>query len=60
MRSPDLTSLDVFLWEHLKSLVYETPVISSEDLVARIVAAAAESRETPDIFANVRRSMMRR
>ena len=59
-RSPDLTSLDFFLWGHLKSLVYETPVMSREDLVARIVAAAGEIRETPDIFANVRRSMIRR
>ena len=25
-RSPDLTLLDFFLWGHIKSLVYKTPV----------------------------------
>ena len=59
-RSPDLTSLDFIVWGHLKSLVYETPVNSCEDLIARIVAAAGKIRETPDVFANVRRSMIRR
>ena len=39
-RSPDLTPLDYFLWGHMKSLVYETPVDSEEDLLARVMAAA--------------------
>ena len=33
-RSPDLTPLDFFLWGHMKSLIYATPVESEEDLVA--------------------------
>ncbi|GBN28861.1 Xaa-Pro aminopeptidase ApepP [Araneus ventricosus] len=35
-RSADLTCLDNFLWGCIKSLVYETPVNSAEDLVACI------------------------
>jgi hypothetical protein len=29
---PDLNPLDFYLWEHLKSLVYATPVDSEEAL----------------------------
>ncbi|GBM10429.1 hypothetical protein AVEN_263344-1 [Araneus ventricosus] len=58
-RSPNLTCLDYFLWWYVKSLVYETPVKSAEDLVARIAADAGEVRDTPGIFANVRSSMRR-
>ncbi|GBM62951.1 hypothetical protein AVEN_160231-1 [Araneus ventricosus] len=59
-RSPDLSSLDYFLWGHLKSLVYATPVDSGEDLVARISVAAARVREIPGIFESVRQSLHRR
>ncbi|GBN14752.1 hypothetical protein AVEN_38113-1 [Araneus ventricosus] len=45
---------------YVKSLVYEIPVNSAEDLVARIAAAAGDVRDTPGIFANVRSSMRRR
>ena len=38
--SSDLTPLDYLLWGHVKSFVYETPVNSEEDLLARIIAAA--------------------
>ncbi|GFX14394.1 hypothetical protein TNCV_1615771 [Trichonephila clavipes] len=44
----------------MKSLVYETPVNSAEELVARISAAAGEIRNTPEMLSNVRRSMKRR
>ena len=37
---PNLTQLDYFLWGHMKSLVYETPVNSEEDLLAWVMAAA--------------------
>ena len=59
-RSPDLTCLDFFLWGNMKSMVFETNIDSEEDLVARIVSAAAEVRETPGIFGRVRQSMARR
>ena len=38
-RSPDLTLLDYFLWGHIKSLVYKTPVGSEENLMVRVMAA---------------------
>ncbi|GFU46256.1 hypothetical protein TNCV_2155811 [Trichonephila clavipes] len=44
----------------MKSLVFETPVNSAEELVARISAAAWEIRNTPEMLSNVRRSMKRR
>lgn len=59
-RSPDLSALDFFLWGEMKRLVYDTPVNSEMDLVARISIAAAMIRETPGIFENVRQSMSRR
>src|SRR5258705_1336501 len=45
-RSPDLTSLDLFFWGHMKNVVYETPINTEEELVARIVVAAESIRET--------------
>ncbi|GFX58471.1 hypothetical protein TNCV_214001 [Trichonephila clavipes] len=44
----------------MKSLVYETPVNSAEELVARISAATGEIRNTPEMLSNVRRSLKRR
>ena len=38
--SLDLTPLDYFLWGHMKSLVYETPMDSEEDSLAWDMAAA--------------------
>ncbi|GBM89233.1 hypothetical protein AVEN_45275-1 [Araneus ventricosus] len=58
-RSPDLSRLNYFLWEHLKSLVYANPVDSEEDLVARISIAAARVREIPGIFESERQSLHR-
>ena len=59
-RSPDLTPLDFFLWGHMKSLIYATPVESEEDLVARIAVAAGEIAGNPEMFGNVRNSLRRR
>ncbi|GFW92402.1 uncharacterized protein TNCV_4920311 [Trichonephila clavipes] len=59
-RSPDHSCLDYFFWGQMKSLVFETPVNSAEELVARISAAAGEIRNTPEMLSNVRRSMKRR
>jgi hypothetical protein len=36
--------MDFFLWGHIKALIYTSPV-DSEDLIARIVEAAAASRQ---------------
>ncbi|GFY16165.1 transposase-like protein [Trichonephila clavipes] len=59
-RSPDHSCLDYFFWGQMKSLVFETPVNSTEELVVRISAAAGEIRNTPEMLSNVRRSMKRR
>ncbi|GFW50947.1 uncharacterized protein TNCV_3592291 [Trichonephila clavipes] len=59
-RSPDLSCLDYFFWGQMKSLVYETPVNSAEELIARISASAREIRNTPEILSNVRRPIKRR
>ncbi|GFX88257.1 hypothetical protein TNCV_1066731 [Trichonephila clavipes] len=44
----------------MKGLVYDTPVVSEMDLVARISIAAARIREIPGVFEDVRQSMSRR
>ncbi|GFX43429.1 transposable element Tcb1 transposase [Trichonephila clavipes] len=59
-RSPDLSPLDLFLWGAMKGLVYDTPVVSEMNLVARISIAAARIREMPGVFEDVRQSMPRR
>ncbi|GBL72167.1 hypothetical protein AVEN_115157-1 [Araneus ventricosus] len=59
-RSPDLSCLDFFCWDQMKTLVYETPVYSVEDVVTRISVAAGEMQDLPGIFQNVRNSMRRR
>ncbi|GBN72912.1 hypothetical protein AVEN_88546-1 [Araneus ventricosus] len=58
--SPDLSCLDFFLWGHLKGLVYESPIYSDEDLVARISVIAVAIREMPGVFEKVRFSQRRR
>ncbi|GFX70787.1 uncharacterized protein TNCV_1337491 [Trichonephila clavipes] len=44
-RSPDLFSLDIFLWDHIKSLVYASPVDSKEALVESIAVVAGKIRK---------------
>lgn len=44
-RSPDLTPLDFYLWGRLKSLVYEKPVNTREELIERIYEAVAIVKE---------------
>ncbi|KAJ4441337.1 hypothetical protein ANN_11192 [Periplaneta americana] len=50
-RSPDLTLAD-FVWGQMRNLVYATPV-KSDDLVARIFAAAGEVNDNPEVFYRV-------
>ena len=49
-RSPDLSPLYYFLWGYLKSLVFETPVETGIELVARIVAVYYIIQNTSGIF----------
>ena len=39
--------LDFFLWGHKKSLVYQAPVDTVEDLLTRVLGAAQEIQQTP-------------
>ncbi|GFV44157.1 uncharacterized protein TNCV_1825241 [Trichonephila clavipes] len=54
--SPNLSSLDYFLWRHPKNLVHAIPLDSDEDPVARISEAASRVQEIPVIFKRVRES----
>jgi hypothetical protein len=59
-RSPDLTPPDFWLWGHIKTLVYTTPVDTRDDLITRIRGAVDTINATPDTFAHVRRNMLQR
>ena len=59
-RSPDLTPLDFFLWGYMKSLIYETPVQSEEDLIARIATAAGDISDRPRTIKRVHESLENR
>ncbi|KAJ4451706.1 hypothetical protein ANN_03176 [Periplaneta americana] len=59
-RSSDLNPLDFYLWGHLKSLVYSSPVPDLESLRNRIVACSEDIRNTPGVWDRVRRSMRHR
>ncbi|KAJ4428367.1 hypothetical protein ANN_24386 [Periplaneta americana] len=59
-RSPDLNPLDFYLWSHLKSLVYSSPVPDLESLRNRIVVCSEDIRNTPGVWDRVRRSMRHR
>jgi hypothetical protein len=55
--SPDLNPMD-FLWNHIKTLIYTSPVDSEEDLIACIVKAAETIRQQPGIFEHTSVSAM--
>ncbi len=44
-RSPAITPLDFFLWEHLKQEVYKTTITSLDDTMERIRTACANISE---------------
>ena len=52
-RSPDLTPLDFFLWGHLKSVVYKTPVADVNELKQRIKDECGKI--TPEMLKNARK-----
>ncbi|GFW70313.1 uncharacterized protein TNCV_5131391 [Trichonephila clavipes] len=58
-RLSDISYLDFFLWDHMKSLVYASFLDSDESLVAMIAVVARDIREMPGVFANVRQSLRR-
>ncbi|PSN39690.1 hypothetical protein C0J52_22256, partial [Blattella germanica] len=50
----------LYLWGHLKSLVYSSPVPDLESLRNRIVARSEDIRNIPGVWDRVRRSMRHR
>lgn len=61
VRSPDLNPLDFYLWDHLKTIVYSTPIASvEEELRARIGQAFQHIQNTLFIFEKVQNSLIRR
>jgi hypothetical protein len=52
-RSPDLNPLDLFLWEYLKCLVYETEVHSIHELLQLVYDACHTVRTQQGIFERV-------
>lgn len=57
-RSADMTPLDFFLWGHIKSLVYRTPVEDEVNLVNRILDAFRTI--TPAMLERVQTNILRR
>ena len=55
-----MTPLDYYLWGHSKSLMYETPIQSEQDLIGRIIEASARISETRGVLDRVRKSLHRR
>jgi hypothetical protein len=59
-RSPDLTPFDFYLWGHLKTVVYATPVNNAEDLWERVQIACQVIRDDNLVFERIRQSCVRR
>lgn len=57
-RSPDLTSLDFFLWGYTKNIVYNIPPTTAEDMQQRITDVFATI--TPEMLRNVNESFEKR
>lgn len=59
-RSPDLNSLDFFLWGYLKDKVYSVEVNDVETLRRRIIETCDQIRNDENMLENVSRSMEHR
>jgi hypothetical protein len=59
-RSTDLTPLDSYLWGHLRTVVYATPVNDAEDLWERVQNACQVIRDDNFVFERIRQSCVRR
>jgi hypothetical protein len=57
---PDLNPLDIYLWGHLKTLVYAAPVDNEEALHHRTVDACQTIRNYPGIFERMQQFIVRR
>ncbi|KAJ4440856.1 hypothetical protein ANN_10703, partial [Periplaneta americana] len=59
-RSPDLTPLDFSFWDHLKAVVYSTPVHNAEEVLQRVENACQLIRDDNMVFERTRQSCVRR
>jgi hypothetical protein len=59
-RSPDLTPIDFYLWGHLKTVVYATPMNDAENLCERVQNACQVIRDDNMVFERIRQSCVRR
>jgi hypothetical protein len=60
LRSPDLNPIDFYIWAHVKSEVYSTPVTNVDELWERILATFGAIRNRPRQLERDRESVMRR
>ncbi|KAJ8892186.1 hypothetical protein PR048_004766 [Dryococelus australis] len=56
--SPKLSPLDLFVWGHLKSLVYKTPVTQLDNLSSRIMHACNLIQNTPGMLGKMGQSLL--
>jgi hypothetical protein len=59
-RSAYLNPLDFYLWGHLKSMVYATPVNTQQEPWQRVCVACGAVKTSPGVFERVRQSTVRR
>lgn len=59
-RSPDLNAMDFFFWGAMKDRVYAVPIRTREQLHERILAAAEEIRQIPNIHTKIRQNFVSR
>ena len=59
-RLPDLTPYNFHFYVYMKTLVYETPVETQQDLVAQIQVAAGGFHDMTEIFPRVWHDIIRR
>ena len=59
-RSSDLTQMDFFLWGHIQTLIYTSPVDFEEGLLVPVVEAAANIRQQPGTFERTHQFLVRR
>ncbi|EFN87290.1 hypothetical protein EAI_12595, partial [Harpegnathos saltator] len=60
LRSPDLNTLNLFLWGFLKKMVHSSPINDTNELYRRIQNACQIIGTKPGIFGRVRNSMVRK
>ena len=58
LQQPDLTPFDFSLWGQVKTVLYNSPTETAEELIAMIVGAFQVVQTTPGLFTRVHQSML--